>query len=414
MPANNPVQDIFAEITTVHRVPLCGSFTGDEQATNRYICSMKKAGILGGGQLGRMLLQTAANYPVITHVMENDENCPAAHLCHHFTKGDINNFDAVYNFGKNLDCLTIEIESVNTEALEKLQQEGVKIYPQPQALKTIKNKILQKQFYADNQIPSSPFRITQNREELAHHKDFLPAVHKSATDGYDGRGVQLIKSFEELGNGFDVPSVLEKMVDVKKEIAISIAVSNTGETAIYPPVDMVFDPKLNLLSHQLAPAELDEKIFWKLEAVAHTTVKRLNSAGIFAVELFVDHSGNVWVNETAPRVHNSGHHTIEASYSSQFDMLWRIMLNYPLGNTQPILPAAIVNVLGAPGFTGPVEYEGLQEILSMPNVFVHLYGKAVTKPGRKMGHITVLSNDKQELLFRVNKIKNTLRVISKG
>ncbi|MCC6693114.1 MAG: 5-(carboxyamino)imidazole ribonucleotide synthase [Chitinophagaceae bacterium] len=375
---------------------------------------MKKAGILGGGQLGRMLLQTAANYPVITHVMENDENCPAAHLCHHFTKGDINNFDAVYNFGKNLDCLTIEIESVNTEALEKLQQEGVKIYPQPQALKTIKNKILQKQFYADNQIPSSPFRITQNREELAHHKDFLPAVHKSATDGYDGRGVQLIKSFEELGNGFDVPSVLEKMVDVKKEIAISIAVSNTGETAIYPPVDMVFDPKLNLLSHQLAPAELDEKIFWKLEAVAHTTVKRLNSAGIFAVELFVDHSGNVWVNETAPRVHNSGHHTIEASYSSQFDMLWRIMLNYPLGNTQPILPAAIVNVLGAPGFTGPVEYEGLQEILSMPNVFVHLYGKAVTKPGRKMGHITVLSNDKQELLFRVNKIKNSLRVISKG
>ena len=375
---------------------------------------MKKAGILGGGQLGRMLLQAAANYPVITHVMENDENCPAAHLCHHFTKGDINNFDAVYNFGKNLDCLTIEIESVNTGALEKLQQEGVKIYPQPQALKTIKNKILQKQFYADNQIPSSPFRITQNREELAHHKDFLPAVHKSATDGYDGRGVQLIKSFEELGNGFDVPSVLEKMVDVKKEIAISIAVSNTGETAIYPPVDMVFDPKLNLLSHQLAPAELDEKIFWKLEAVAHTTVKRLNSAGIFAVELFVDHSGNVWVNETAPRVHNSGHHTIEASYSSQFDMLWRIMLNYPLGNTQPILPAAIVNVLGAPGFTGPVEYEGLQEILSMPNVFVHLYGKAVTKPGRKMGHITVLSNDKQELLFRVNKIKNSLRVISKG
>ena len=375
---------------------------------------MKKAGILGGGQLGRMLLQAAANYPVITHVMENDENCPAAHLCHHFTKGDINNFDAVYNFGKNLDCLTIEIESVNTEALEKLQQEGVKIYPQPQALKTIKNKILQKQFYADNQIPSSPFRITQNREELAHHKDFLPAVHKSATDGYDGRGVQLIKSFEELGNGFDVPSVLEKMVDVKKEIAISIAVSNTGETAIYPPVDMVFDPKLNLLSHQLAPAELDEKIFWKLEAVAHTTVKRLNSAGIFAVELFVDHSGNVWVNETAPRVHNSGHHTIEASYSSQFDMLWRIMLNYPLGNTQPILPAAIVNLLGAPGFTGPVEYEGLQEILSMPNVFVHLYGKAVTKPGRKMGHITVLSNDKQELLFRVNKIKNSLRVIIKG
>lgn len=373
---------------------------------------MKKAGILGGGQLGRMLLQAAANYPVITHVMENDENCPAAHLCHHFTKGNINSFEDVYQFGKNLDCLTIEIESVNTDALEKLQAEGVNIYPSPEALKTIKNKILQKQFYAANQVPSSAFLITQNKKELIQHKDFLPAVHKSAMDGYDGRGVQILKTYNDLYKGFDAPSVLEKMVQVKKEIAISIAVSNTGETAIYPPVDMVFDNDLNLLSYQLAPAALEEKIFWKLEAIALTAVKRLNSPGIFAVELFVDFNGDVWVNETAPRVHNSGHHTIEANYSSQFDMLWRIMLGYPLGNTQPILPAAIVNLLGSNGFSGPAHYEGLSEVLAMPNVFVHLYGKAQTKPGRKMGHVTVLSSDKQELIFRVNKIKNTLRVTS--
>ncbi|MGB3234477.1 MAG: 5-(carboxyamino)imidazole ribonucleotide synthase [Ferruginibacter sp.] len=373
---------------------------------------MKKAGILGGGQLGRMLLQSAANYPVLTHVLENDENCPAAHLCHYFTKGNINNFDDVYQFGKNLDCLTIEIESVNTDALEKLQQEGVKIFPHPEALKTIKNKILQKQFYADNQLPSSPFLVTQNKEDLKLHKDFLPAVHKASTDGYDGRGVQVLHSEDDYEKGFDVPSVLEKMVQVKKEISIIVAVASNGETAIYAPVDMVFDNNLNLLSHQISPADLDEKIFWKLEAVALTTVKKLNSPGIFAVELFVDNHNNVWVNETAPRVHNSGHHSIEACYSSQFDMLWRIMLQYPLGNTKPIMAAAIVNLLGAPGFTGTVQYKGIEEVLSMPNVFVHLYGKAITKPGRKMGHVTVLSSDRQELLFRVNKIKNTLRVIS--
>ena len=375
---------------------------------------MKKAGILGGGQLGRMLLQSAANYPVITHVLENDESCPAAHLCHYFTKGNINSFDDVYQFGKNLDCLTIEIESVNTDALEKLQQEGVKIFPQPEVLKTIKNKILQKQFYANNQLPSSPFLVTQNKEDLKLHKDFLPAVHKSATDGYDGRGVQVLHAEGDCDKGFDVPSVLEKMVQVKNEIAISIAVASNGKTAIYAPVDMVFDNNLNLLSHQISPADLEEKIFWKLEAVALTTVKKLNSPGIFTVELFVDNYNNVWVNETAPRVHNSGHHTIEACYSSQFDMLWRIMLQYPLGNTKPILPAAIVNLLGAPGFTGTAQYNGLEEVLSMPNVFVHLYGKTVTKPGRKMGHVTVLSSDRQELLYRVNKIKNTLRVISTG
>jgi 5-(carboxyamino)imidazole ribonucleotide synthase len=373
---------------------------------------MKKAGILGGGQLGRMLLQAAANYPVETFVMEKYADCPAAHLCHHFTTGDISNYDDVYNFGKGLDVLTIEIESVNEDALERLESEGVIVYPKPSALRIIKDKILQKQFYQEHQIPSSPFIITQNQEELKQHESFLPAVHKLAKGGYDGRGVQILKKTADIALGFDAPAVLEKMVDIKKEVAVMIAVSGSGETAIYAPVDMVFDTRLNLLSHQLSPAELPEKVFWKAEAIALKVVKELKSPGIFAVELFTDYDDKVWVNETAPRVHNSGHHSIEACYSSQFDMLWRVLLGYPLGNTDHILPAAIVNILGAEGFTGPAHYEGLAEILSMDNVFVHLYGKTHTKPGRKMGHITILSSEKQELLHKANQIKHTLFVKS--
>ncbi len=373
---------------------------------------MKKTGILGGGQLGRMLLQAAANYPVETFVMENDPGCPAAHLCHHFIKGDIKNFDDVYNFGKGLDALTIEIESVNEDALEKLQAEGVKIYPSPAALKIIKNKILQKQFYKDNEIPTSDFIITQNKNELQQHSSFLPAAHKIGMGGYDGRGVELLKTANDIERGFDAPAVLEKMVQVKKEIAVIIAVNDKRENTIYPPVDMVFDMRLNLLDYQISPADLPEKLLWKVEAVALKVVKSLNSAGIFAVELFVDDNDNVLVNETAPRVHNSGHHTIEANYSSQFDMLWRVILDYPLGNTEPILPAAIVNLLGAEGYSGPADYEGLQEVLKTDNVFVHIYGKKETKPGRKMGHVTILSKDKQELVYQANRIKNKLKVIS--
>lgn len=377
-----------------------------------YICCMKKIGILGGGQLGRLLLQAAANYPVETFVMENDAECPAAHLCHHFTIGDITNFEEVYNFGKGLDALTIEIEMVNVEALEKLENEGVEIYPKPSALKIIKNKILQKQFYKEHDIPSSEFIITQNLADLHNHYHFLAAVHKVGMGGYDGKGVQVIKTKEDIEKGFDAPSILEKMVDIEKEIAVIIAVGNNGDSAMYPAVDMVFDTRLNLLHYQISPAELPDKILWKVEAVARKVVKDLKSPGIFAVELFVDTSGDVWVNETAPRVHNSGHHTIEANYSSQFDMLWRIMLQYPLGNTAHIMPAAIVNIIGQEGFTGNALYEGLQKVLEIPDAFVHIYGKTITKPGRKMGHVTILSKEKQELIHQANRILHTLKVKS--
>jgi 5-(carboxyamino)imidazole ribonucleotide synthase len=371
-----------------------------------------KIGILGGGQLGRMLLQAAANYPVETFVMENDPECPAAHLCHHFTKGNIRNFDDVYAFGKSLDALTIEIENVNTDALEKLEEEGKKIYPKPSVLKTIRNKILQKEYYKKHEIPTAEFIITQDLQDLNKNEGFLPAVHKIGEGGYDGRGVQLLKSKDDLAKGFDAPSVLEKMVPVAKEIAQMVAVSQSGETTLYPPVEMVFDPMLNLLDYQLCPAAIDEKTLWKVEAIALSVVRNFKSPGIFAVELFVEKDGDVLVNETAPRVHNSGHHTIEAHYSSQFDMLWRVMLNYPLGHTDPIMPSVMVNVIGAEGHSGDVQYENLDEVLKIENAFVHLYGKKQTKPGRKMGHVTILSKEKQDLLHKANKVKRTLVVKS--
>jgi 5-(carboxyamino)imidazole ribonucleotide synthase len=374
---------------------------------------MIKAGILGGGQLGRMLLQAAANYPVETFIMENDVDCPAAHLCHHFILGSITTFDDVYNFGKGLDVITIEIENVNVDALVKLEAEGVKVFPSPAALKIIKNKITQKQFYKQIEVPTSDFVITNTKDDLQNHVDFLPAAHKIAEGGYDGKGVQLLKTTDDLKNGFDAAAVLEKMVEVKKEISMIVAVSQTGETAIYEPVDMIVDQRLNLLSYQVSPAVILEKTMWKAEAVAIKVVKELKSAGIFAVELFVDMLDNIFVNETAPRVHNSGHHSIEACYSSQFDMLWRVMLGYPLGNTDHILPSAIVNLVGEEGHTGEAVYEGLKEVLAMDNVFVHIYGKKQTKPGRKMGHVTIMSNEAQELIHKANQIKHTLKVISK-
>ena len=369
---------------------------------------MLKIGILGGGQLGRMLLQAAANYPVETYVLENDQQAPAAHLCHHFIKGDIRDFETVYAFGRGLDALTIEIENVNVEALEKLEAEGKKIYPRPAVLRIIKNKILQKEYYAKHQIPSPEYVVTQNKADLEQLEHFLPAVHKLGEGGYDGKGVQVIRDKKDIERGFNAPAVLEKMVVIEKEIAQMVAVSNTGETTLYPAVEMLFDPHLNLLDYQLCPAGIDERTKWKAEAIALAVVRNFQSPGLFAVEMFIDRKGEVFVNETAPRVHNSGHHTIEAHYSSQFDMLWRIMLGYPPGNPDAILPSIMVNIIGAEGYSGTVKYEGLEETLKLENAFVHLYGKAETRPGRKMGHVTVISKEKAELFFQSNKVKRTL------
>jgi 5-(carboxyamino)imidazole ribonucleotide synthase len=376
------------------------------------IKKMLKVGILGGGQLGRMLLQAAANYPVQTHVLENDAHCPAAHLCHHFTLGDIRSYTDVYNFGKQLNAVTIEIENVNEEALAQLEKEGVCMYPTPAALRIIKNKITQKKYYQQLQIPSAPFMVTQNLQELLRQEQFLPAVHKVALGGYDGKGTQVLTSKEQLQQGFDEPSVLEKKILIDKEIAQIVAVATNGNIVCYPPVEMVFDPNLNLLSYQISCTTITPQQANTVKTLAIEVVQSLKSPGIFAVEFFIANNGEVYVNETAPRVHNSGHHTIEANFCSQFDMLWRIILNYPLGNTAAIVPAALVNLLGADSYQGIVHYEGLSDILQIENVFVHIYGKAQTKPGRKMGHVTILGDSKEELIQKADAIMKTMKVKS--
>jgi 5-(carboxyamino)imidazole ribonucleotide synthase len=377
-----------------------------------YFCAMQKVGILGGGQLGRMLLQAAANYHVEVHILESDPDCPSAQLCKHFQQGNIRDFETVYQFGKGLDALTIEIENVNIEALEKLESEGVRIFPKPSVLRIITNKVRQKEYYASHGIPTADFAIIQSHKEIAAHQHLLPAVQKLAEGGYDGRGVQVIDNLSQAPGGFDAHSVLEKKIAIKKEIAVIIAISSDGKTAFYPPVEMVFNKDLNMLDFQLCPADISKQVLWKVEAIALSVVRNFASPGLFAVELFVDTQDEVYVNETAPRVHNSGHHTIEAHYSSQFDMLWRIILGHPLGNTKYILPSVMVNIIGSEGYSGAVNYQGLNEVLSIDNAFLHLYGKKQTKPGRKMGHITIMSSEKQDLTHKANKVRQTLRVVS--
>ena len=375
---------------------------------------MVKVGILGGGQLGRMLLQQAANYPVETFVLENDEQCPAAHLCHHFVLGNITQYDDVLAFGKKVEVLTIEIENVNIEALETLETLGKTVIPSAAVLRLIKNKITQKQFYEAHQIPSAPFVVTHTLLELDRHISFLPAVHKIAEGGYDGRGVQMLHTPSDFEKGFDAPAILEKKVTLTKEIALLLAINTVGEIAIYPPVEMLADAQLNQLDYLISPAQLPENLLWKIEAIGIKLVKALKSPGFFVIELMIDSNKEVWVNETAPRVHNSGHHTIEANFCSQYDMVWRLLLGYPLGNTDSIKPAATINLTGAPGQHGPVAYLGLQEALKMEQTYLHIYGKKETKPGRKMGHLTLLGENRIDLIHKINSIKPKIKVEAKN
>lgn len=375
---------------------------------------MIKVGILGGGQLGRMLLEAAKKFEVETHILENQENCPARLLCDHFTLGDIKDFDTVYQFGKKLDCITIEIEQVCVEALEKLEEEGINVIPRPAVLRIIQNKITQKQFYTDHNIPTSPYHITNQQQELLSLTHFLPAVHKIGMGGYDGKGVVLLKTAADLALGFDAPSVLEKMAEIDKEIAIQVAVSSDGKIAICPAVEMVFNPRLNLLDYQLCPAVIDQKTTAEAIKIASTLVRAFNSPGVFAIELFVDKSGSVLVNETAPRVHNSGHHSIEALATSQFELLWQVLLNLPLGSTEILSPSIMVNIIGADGHSGSAHLEGEKELAAKPNLHLHWYGKSETKPGRKMGHVTALNVKSQEAAVVADWIKKTIRTIAKA
>jgi 5-(carboxyamino)imidazole ribonucleotide synthase len=373
---------------------------------------MKRIGILGGGQLGRMLLQAAANYPSEVHVMENDPGCPAANLCHRFHLGDIRDFGSVLAFGRQVDVLTIEIEQVNVDALEQLEKEGITVIPKPAVLRTIQNKILQKEFYRQHSIPTAPFRITQNRAALQEQTEFLPAVHKLGIGGYDGRGVVILNEPADLPAGFDEPAVLEKKIRIEKEIAVLVAVSQTGESSCYPSVEMVFNEKLNLLDYQQCPASISNENEIIASDLAQRLVNALGSPGLFAVEMFLAADGSILVNEVAPRVHNSGHHTIEAHFSSQFDMLWRILMGFPLGNPKAIMPSVMINLIGSEGSSGEAVYEGLESVLSEPNTFLHLYGKKITTPGRKMGHITLMGTDVSRLCEQASKIRPAIRILS--
>lgn len=371
-----------------------------------------RIGILGGGQLGRMLLQSAANYHVETFVLESGVHPPASSVSHHFIDGDIRDYKTVYEFGKQVDVLTIEIEDVNLEALVKLEEEGLKIYPRPSALRIIKDKGLQKEFYKLHNIPTSAFHLIQRKHELHSHINFLPVAQKLRSGGYDGKGVEILRESEDFHKAFDAPSVIERLVAIRKEISVIVARNEHGDTAIYPAVEMVFDPRYNLVDYLVSPAELTEAQNEAARKIALDVINALKSPGIFAIEMFLNTEGEILVNETAPRTHNSGHQSIEGNYCSQYDMQMRVLQDFPLGDTSAVKPSLMLNLIGEPNFSGPVKYQGLSDVLALKDVYVHLYGKRDTKPGRKMGHVTILGETKTELLEKARFIKDRLKVVS--
>jgi len=371
-----------------------------------------KVGVLGGGQLGRMLLQEAINFDVRLSILDPSSNAPCAQIAHEFRVGDFNDFDTVVAFGRGKDVITIEIEHVNVEALHQLESDGVKVYPSPDVLEIVKDKGLQKQFYADNDIATSSFLLVENAAELATKTAVLPVMQKLRTGGYDGRGVQALKTANDLKMAFDAPSVLEKFVDFEKEISVIIARNDDGQVKTFPVVDLEFNPEANLVEFLFSPAEIDAEIERKALDLAHKVVEAFQFVGILAVEMFVCKDGSVLVNEVAPRPHNSGHHTIEASITSQYEQHLRAILNLPLGSTDSIQAAVMVNLLGEPGHTGMVEYQGLDEVISWPGVHPHIYGKAETKPFRKMGHVTICAGNLADAKKLALKVKDKLKVVS--
>lgn len=369
-----------------------------------------KIGVLGGGQLGRMMIQSAINYNLNISVMDPDPNAPCSSLVENFQVAPLTDEDAVYAWGKNFDLITIEIENVSTHAIKRLQNEGVMIYPQPEIIELIKDKRKQKSFYLENGIPTADFILTENKSDVEANQQMLPAVNKLGTEGYDGRGVQIINSPDELSKAFDAPGLLEELVDFEKELSVIVARNEHGETKCFPVVELSFHPEHNLVEFLFAPAQVDAEIEKKAYHLAEDVIKKLDLIGLLAVEMFLTREGKLLVNEVAPRTHNSGHQTIEANCTSQFEQHLRAILNLPLGATDLVTPAAMVNLLGEPEFTGNAVYHGLEECMAMKGVYVHLYGKKQTKPFRKMGHVTILDPEIDELTAKARRIKKTLKV----
>ena len=371
-----------------------------------------KIGVLGGGQLGRMMIQAAIDLNLEIHVLDPDKDAPCKNIASSFQVGSITDFQTVYDFGKQCDLITIEIENVNVQALTTLEAEGKMVYPQPHIIQMIQDKRLQKQFYQDHQIPTAPFVLTENKSDVELHTDFLPAVHKLGKAGYDGRGVQKLMSTNDLPLAFDAPGLLEKFVDFEKELSVIIARNKNGEVAVFPVVELVFHPLYNLVEYLFSPAAISDEIRLQAEDIANKLITQLDMIGLLAVEMFVTKTGEVLVNEIAPRTHNSGHQTIESNYTSQFDQHLRAILNLPLGATTLKIPSAMVNLLGEDGYNGIAKYQGIDSILGMEGAHVHLYGKKYTKPFRKMGHVTIVDHNMQRLKEKAMFVKENLTVIS--
>jgi 5-(carboxyamino)imidazole ribonucleotide synthase len=371
-----------------------------------------RIGVLGGGQLGRMLIQSAMSYDARIEVLENSDEAPCSSISTKYVKGDITNFNDVIKFGKDKHVITVEIENVNIEALEELERQGIKVFPQPSVLKIIKDKGLQKKFYTDNNIPTAEYRLVENNKTAIENADFLPFFQKLRTGGYDGKGVRKVTMVEDLINGFNAPTVLEKFVDFDKELSVIVARNESGEVVTYPLVECEFSPKLNLVEFLFSPADVSPELELRASELGKSIIEKLNMVGLLAVELFLTKDGQLLVNEIAPRPHNSGHHTIECNYTSQFEQQLRAITNQPLGNTEIILPGVMVNLLGAEGYEGNAVYEGMNNFMGEKGVYFHIYGKTTTKSHRKMGHVTIINSSLFEAKKLAREIKDRVKVLA--
>ncbi|HSV77087.1 MAG TPA: 5-(carboxyamino)imidazole ribonucleotide synthase [Bacteroidales bacterium] len=375
-----------------------------------------KLGIIAGGQLGKMLIQEASKWDVDTFVLDADEHCPAGAIATGFTRGSMHDFDDVYAFGKTVDLLTYEIEHINVAALKKLKSEGLTIFPEPEVLELIQDKGLQKQFFHTHKIPTAAFGLFASANDIRiaveNGRLSLPFVQKLRKGGYDGRGVAVIQSAADLSELLLGPSVIEPMIAIEKEVAVIAARNVNGDVSCFPVVEMVFDAKANLVDKLICPSEIDPALASQAEQIAQQLVRSLPLTGLLAVEFFVDKNNRLLVNEIAPRPHNSGHHTIESMMTSQFEQHLRAVLGLPLGSTRMLMPSVMINLLGEPGFTGPVLYEGVPECMAIEGVNIHLYGKKTTRPYRKMGHVTIIAPTLAEALEKAQSVRNHLKVKS--
>jgi 5-(carboxyamino)imidazole ribonucleotide synthase len=383
---------------------------------DQLVTSEFKLGIIAGGQLGKMLVLAASNWDIKTYVLDRDDHCPASTCCTHFIQGDHRNLDDVVRFGRMVDMITYEIEDINIEALKVLKSEGKRINPDPEILETIQDKGNQKEFYRRFDIPTSAFELYADEEEIksavSERRLQFPFVQKLRKGGYDGRGVAIIRSENDMDQLLKGPSVVENLVPVTKEISVVAARNASGEVSCYPVVEMEFNENANLVERLVCPANVEPAVEKQAISLATSIVSSLNLQGILAVEFFVDRDDNVLVNEAAPRPHNSGHHTIESIVTSQFEQLLRSIFNFPLGSTMLKKPSVMINLLGEPGYNGKVKYEGLMESMKIDGVKIHLYGKKITKPFRKMGHVTVLDNTIEEAKQKAELVKEQLKIKS--